>query len=350
MPRIKTDVIEPDEDPTAVIEDEAKAKVELKTNADIKNDEKDFRIVLPQSIRCDHDGKYVSIGVNNRNQIVAVYHHGNLSNCMYYSVGKIYMDKEEIKWGPEYKYDHGGYPKVSLNDSGILVEVHESPHKRNVWCRVGAINDDNTIDWGQLHENGGGTHPSVALNNDDTVVIIHESGSRLSYEVFYWFGRVNRIRKTVDWIRKKELLLSSAQELSVAICKQDILVTFRSGIRQHPLYTLLGKIKDEIIVWAERDPVSFGSGNWPSISFNSEGTVVVTFQSFVMRALQCREGVLKEKDGVHAITWSKRPSRTYILGAYPAVAVLDGNHMIEMHGTNKLNGTTMFYFVGILKQ
>ncbi len=336
---------------------------------DLKKDEKaekkdeeekkeEFRITLPPALPFCYVGKYVSIGANNSNQIVAVYHHGNISTDMFYSVGKVDLGKEEIKWGPEYKYDQGGYPRVSLNDSGLLVEVHESPHQRKFWCRVGAISSDGSIDWGQVYENGGGTCPSVALSNDDTVVIVHESESRFSYEVFYWFGRVNRIRKTADWICKKQPLWPSAraQELSVAICKQDVLVTFRQGIRGHSLHTLLGKIGDGLIAWKDAkdnyniDPVSFGSGNWPSISLNSDGTVAVTFQSFIMRALQCREGVLIEKDGVSAsIRWSTRNARTYVLGAYPSVVALDGNRIIEMHGTNKLNGSALYYSIGILQ-
>lgn len=309
----------------------------------------DYRIIFPQSIRFDHDGKYVTMSVNNKNQIVTVFHHSNFSSVMYYCVGELIPSKDTIKWGDKHRYDNGGFPRVSMNSSGLLVEVHESPHRRKFWYRVGVVNEDKTIDWGKSYENGSGRLAAVALNDDDKVIVVHETGTYLSYESYYWLGSVNRVNKTVTWAQKKELLLHSAHELSITVKKDTVIVAFRHGL-QHSLHTIIGKLNDANITWAEFDHVPFAQGNWPSISLNAEGLVVVSSQTFVMRFLLCREAVLRHKDGSPYLEWARRDSRTYIQGVYPSVAILEGNRVVEMHGTNKLNGTTLWYFMGFVKE
>ena len=310
----------------------------------------DYKITMFQAVQFRYNGKYPSLAINNNNQVVAVYHHNNFRNDMFYCVGKLNPADDTILWGEEHWYDQGAYPQIAVNNSGVVVQVHESPRKRKTWYHVGMIYDD-TIDWGPSYEIGQGLHPAVALSEDDQVVIVEESGGRLfAPESFYFFGKVNKVDKTILFSRKRELLVHSGKELSVTMKRNDIIVAFRHARNHGKLHTMLGKIDGLNVQWAEYEFFHFAEGNWPSVSLNGEGVVVVSCQTYASRRVLCREGEVKERDGLCYVQWSKREARQYEHGVYPSICLLEGNRLVELHGTNKLNGHSIWYTLGYVKQ
>ena len=310
----------------------------------------DYKITTFQAVRFRYKGKYPALAINNNNQAVAVYHHNNFLNDMFYCVGKLNPADDTIRWGEEHRYDQGAYPQIAVNNSGVVVQVHESPRKRKTWYHVGMIYDD-TIDWGPSYEIGQGLHPAVALSDDDQVVIVEESGGRLfAPESFYFFGKVNKADKTILFSRKRELLVHSGKELSVTMKRNNIIVAFRHARNHGKLHTMLGKIDGLNVQWAEYEFTHFAEGNWPSVSLNGEGVVVVSCQTYASRRVFCREGELKERDGLCYVQWSKREARQYDHGVYPSICLLEGNRLVELHGTNKLNGHSIWYTLGYVKK
>jgi hypothetical protein len=103
---------------------------------------------------------------------------------MKYKIGMVYAD--HIEWGEDILYDKGSHPKISLNDLGEVIEVHQSEHNDSLYCLAGKINlDEKRIVWGAKNRYSNGTTPSVSLNNNGLVVEVHQSaqGSRLYYHV-----------------------------------------------------------------------------------------------------------------------------------------------------------------------
>ena len=298
-----------------------------------------------QAQRFKYRGKYPCVAVNNNNQAVVVYHHNNFINDMYYCVGRLNPANGDIEWGEEHWYDMGAYPRVAVNNSGVVVEVHESPRKRKTWYHVGVIYEDK-IDWGHSYEIGQGLHPAVALSADDEVVVVEESGGRFSPEAYYFFGKVNEVDKTIQFSRKRELLVHSAREPSVTMMDKNIIVAFRHERNRGKLYSMLGRIDGLNVQWAEYEFHPFAEGNWPGISLNVNGIIVATCQTYTNRRVRCREGLLKEKDGSYYVEWSRREARRYDEGVYPTVCLLEDNRLVEFHGTPKFNGHSMWYVLG----
>ena len=94
---------------------------------------------------------------------------------------------------------YGRYPSVTLNNSNIVVAVHNSEVGSTLKSRVGVVSGVDgglTIDWGEDEGYGSGFFPRVSMNNDGIVVEVHQS---LMREVRYRIGRVNEATKTIDW-------------------------------------------------------------------------------------------------------------------------------------------------------
>ena len=97
---------------------------------------------------------------------------------------------------------YGRYPSVTLNNSNIVVAVHNSEVGSTLKSCVGVVSDVDgglTIDWGEDEGYGAGFFPRVSMNNDGIVVEVHQS---LMREVRYHIGRVNEATKTIDWWQK----------------------------------------------------------------------------------------------------------------------------------------------------
>ena len=308
----------------------------------------DYKMLLYQPLKFRYAGKYPFMAVNNRNQVVVVFHHNVVINDMYYSVGQYNPANGRILWGEEHWYDMGSYPRIAINDSGLVVEVHESPRKRKTWYHVGMIHDDR-IDWGPSYEIGQGLHPAVALSNDDQIVIVEESGGRFfSPEGYYFFGKVNKIDKTILFSRKRELLVHSAREPSVTMKGKNIVVAFLHE-RNRKLHIMLGRMDGLVVAWAEYEFLHFAVGTWPSVSLNENGVLVVCCQTHNRQVL-CREGELRENDGMCHVQWSERAARQYEHGVYPTICLLEDNTLVEMHGASKFNGHAVYYATGKIKK
>lgn len=77
--------------------------------------------------------------------MVVEVHNTTDSKSLYYRVGKVNGGK--IDWGESHYYDKGVYPSITINDDGLVVEVHNSQGSEStLWCRVGNV-EGNEIKW-----------------------------------------------------------------------------------------------------------------------------------------------------------------------------------------------------------
>ena len=131
----------------------------------------------------DHQGKNVRawkvsiVTLNNSNTIVAV-HNSDIGSTLKTRIGLVSEVDGSfyIDWGKDKRYGTGFFPRVSMNNDGIVVRVHQSL-MREVRYRIGRVNEaTKTIDWWQGSQTiEKGYTPAVALTDNGHVVVVYES-------------------------------------------------------------------------------------------------------------------------------------------------------------------------------
>jgi hypothetical protein len=181
------------------------------------------------------------------------------------------LNENSIKWYATHQYDTGRYPRVAMNDSGVVVEVHQSSSETKLWYNVGCV-DEEIVIWNKSLNYDTGEHPCVAINNKGDVVEVHKS-------------------------------------------------EHNSGLWYH-----VGKIKDNIIEWG--DSIEYGKGHSPSVALTDDGLVIEVHESTDMTTLWRRAGQL---NGM-TITWSG--ADTFDSGVTPSVGC-GGKYAIQTHVSNE---------------
>ena len=75
-----------------------------------------------------------------------------------------------------YKRDRGYHPAVAINDSGQVMEVHDSG-SGSLWYWTGQMRNDGSVEWKRHGRYDSGQKPAIALNNDGWFVEVHQSES-----------------------------------------------------------------------------------------------------------------------------------------------------------------------------
>jgi hypothetical protein len=105
---------------------------------------------------------------------------------LFYRIGKIDPDggrDQAIEWlRPAVNWDAGFHHSMAINDSGVVVQVHEAGRGGDgIYYRVGKLvinpgNDDYRIawygQWGNRYDTG--INPAIAINNRNEVVAVHQ--------------------------------------------------------------------------------------------------------------------------------------------------------------------------------
>ncbi len=78
-----------------------------------------------------------------------------------------------------YKRDRGYNPAVAINESGTVIEVHDSG-SGTLWYWTGQMTSQGQVEWKHHGQYDTGQTPSIALNNDGWFVEVHQSESNPS--------------------------------------------------------------------------------------------------------------------------------------------------------------------------
>jgi hypothetical protein len=139
-------------------------------------------------------GQWPTVTMSKEGYVILVY--GNQpykdGSDLKYRVGKIDPNgdhNQSITWLTESMYyDRGYHGSIAINDSGVIVGVHETGHASDgLYYRVGHLRNPAAGDYG-IHWDSGewgvqydtGINPHIAINNDNDVVSVHQvPGERL---------------------------------------------------------------------------------------------------------------------------------------------------------------------------
>ena len=122
---------------------------------------------------------------------------------LFYRTGKL-KDGGEIGWSKAESYEDGEHPCVTMNASGVVVEMHATYNdpsavterkKFQLWYTVGRIDGDR-VRWGKSHQHSTGVDPAVALFDDNQVVEMHKSEN--TENLYTSTGKVND-DGTITW-------------------------------------------------------------------------------------------------------------------------------------------------------
>lgn len=139
-------------------------------------------------------GYHPSVAINDSGQVVEVHDSGG--GALWYWTGTYGADGR-VTWLLHGHYDSGTTPAVALNDNGDLVEVHQSQSASTLWYHVGHLGPDGEITWSASHQYDNGVAPSIAFTGTSTVREIHQSQS--TGQDWQWAGTLNTTTQTVAW-------------------------------------------------------------------------------------------------------------------------------------------------------
>ena len=269
---------------------------------------------------------------------------------MYSVVGLI--ERDNIKWAQQPQYiSEGHYPKVAINDSKVVIEVHKSELWKTLWYSIGTLDEQTKeIKWSEKdHALGsGGCNPAVALLNDGTVIVAYEQGEKTVYRV----GEVKKDATEIAWHSSGagELFDIPTKEPSISMNEKGLVVVAAkaSGIMSDKIVFHVGKLeKNHSITWKDFD-LALSEDMWgcgPVVAINKQNHIISVHMSDRFRKLYVVYGVINVDK--KRIDWGEQGKPLeYDTGSYPAVTLNSKGQVVRMREANASYG--MYHEVGNL--
>ena len=319
-------------------------------------------------------GRYPSVTLNNRNIVVAVCN-SEVGSTLKSRVGVVSeVDGGlSIDLGEDEGYGSGFFPRVSVNNDGIIVEVHQSL-MREVRYRIGRVNEaTKTIDWWQESPKiKKGYAPAVALTDNGHVVVVYENKDFAIHKTYYCLGIIDSENKTVIWTVRQEPYGNGGQNLSISMNNDGTIIEVHrspAGVNIFHLWSCIGKLDlddqrnpvgiswndavkqgryrfwDRFLPSSMSNPQSspYSYGYYLFVSINNHGKFIEVHQTLTLRRLIYQSGVIDED----TIQWSQIKECQYDMGYAPVVALNDHDLVVEIHETNvAYRGNTWWSKVG----
>lgn len=219
------------------------------------------------------DGINPAVAVNTAGTVVEVHEtQSPFSSSMYYHVGRVDASKKTIEFGGSHEYDSGNKPKVTLNNSSVIVEVHESNGlSPTMWYHVGTVDPSSKrIDFGGSHNYDSGATPSIAINNN-VVVEVHQSNGH-STKLWYHVGEVDPASKTIEFGASHHY--DSGTNPSVALTDDGFVIEVHQSQTFNTLWKRIGQVDvaNKTINWIGGS-VHYCDGSDPAVA--NDGTMAV---------------------------------------------------------------------------
>ena len=238
-----------------------------------------------------------------------------------------------INWGNSIEYDRGVTPSVTLNDEGVVVEVHEVNNGSSILSyRVGTSIIGNTVVWGESHQYNTGTKPRVTLNNSGLVIAVHKSKGHPE-ALWYQIGQVCQESKTISW--GKGVCYDSGDSPAVTINDHGtVIVVHTSTVRfSNGLFYRTGKIDAEKNEISFSDSVMYDNGASPTVALNNAGLVIALHNVGARNGLRYNAGV------INGNTIEFSASRNSGQGSIPSVALDDRGRITAVHRSHTYKQT-----------
>ena len=305
----------------------------------LKNDLKAF------PVKKAGGGCYSSVSINNNGVVVEVHKSTGIYYDLYYSVGK--LEDNKLTMYPTHRYENGSgqNPSVSINDKGLVVEVHEGCSRDGKsYFRIGKINESK-IDWkrcGKFSDHA--VLPSVSINNDGYVVIMFSD--KVFRNLYCLVGKANKENTNINfgqvqymgtyyhdicsphwysWAARKNF-----KAFTIALNDPGDVVEVHVE-NEKDLHTRVGTLDmvDKTIKWKETSKEAYDTGYTPSISINNKGDVVEAHMG-KDNGIWSRFGTIDTEEV--KIKW-QQDSNAQVIGTSldPAIAINNKGEIVLIH-------------------
>jgi hypothetical protein len=252
-----------------------------------------------------------------------------------------------VRFGNSTQHDHGSYPAIAMNASGLVVEVDEPYGKlKAIEYRVGQVNGS-SVTWGNRYEVpldlNQGYRPSVALTKSGQVIIVWSYFPNRSNpnHLYYKVGQLDAkggSNQQILWLTKTQFW-DTGFNASVSVNDNGLIVgVHESGTGGNGLYYKIGEFANPPlsyhIKWTSREyGIKYTSGVNPRVAINNENQVVEVHQ------VQASENLLHYIRGTVSapfrnIAFAGDQPRYQSNASTPTVALLDSGLVIEAHVEN----------------
>lgn len=285
----------------------------------------------------DSNGQYPDIGMNNRGWLIQIYHKETVVNLrLRYKIGHLGKDNK-ITWSNHYSLlDKGYYPRVALNDQGVVVTVYASQVGRQIYCRVGKLHVDVpeiTPSVSSATPSEPSSAPSTPHQNDLPQPTDSKQKGEGDEETSINAGMINGA--TIDW--KEEFLLGEGRNPSVSLSNNNtVVIVYEKGQLFVKTYYRIGDIiRDRTITWRnDKDPddlplLPSGHSKHASVAINDRGEVVVGYSSAVERAVHFASGYISSNN--NSIILSEEKLTPLGVNYQPVVSLSNQGHVVAVH-------------------
>lgn len=232
-------------------------------------------------------GIHPAVAVNAGGTVVEVHEtQSPVSSKMYYHVGQANGSNNTVSFGSSHSYDDGNQPDVALNDANVVVEVHESNGpSSNLWSRVGIVDTGKqTISFGDSQNYDVGSTPSVAVNNSNVVIEVHQSNGP-SANLWYRVGTVDPSSKTLTFGDSHSY--DTGANPSVALTDDGFVIEVHQSQAYSTLWKRIGTVDTAsgTIQWIG-DAVQSSPGTSPAVDTDGASAVMVCDAAQITDSLQ----------------------------------------------------------------
>ncbi|MFA8301237.1 MAG: hypothetical protein ACEPOV_13805 [Hyphomicrobiales bacterium] len=215
-------------------------------------------------------GENPSIALNDKVAVEMHYNpggEGGIHSELSYRIADLSEDiSNGIPFGFSQNLGAGVTPRISINNSNVIVEVHKSTTSNDLYYRVGIVNPNSgTVSWGKEMNYDKGTMPSIAINNNNQVIEIHETP--FIGQLWYKIGQIIPDTKTILWKTHLGVYYQRGSQPNVALLDNGYVIELhRSEGGDNSLWSMVGEINGNgsHILW-HRQAEKFGNGNNPDI-------------------------------------------------------------------------------------
>ena len=139
-----------------------------------------------ESIQYD-TGVTPQAALNNAGLILEA-HKSENEDRLWCKIGRINPELKRIDWAQnhQYQYDTGKSPNIGLNEQ-FAVEVHKSENKDTLWHHMGVVSGT-LMAWNGSRNYDNGVSPAIAINDSGLLIEVHQSKDHktLWYQVIEW--------------------------------------------------------------------------------------------------------------------------------------------------------------------
>ena len=230
-------------------------------------------------------------------------------------------------------FNKGYYPRVSINDDGMIVVVFTHQIKKKLFCRLGKLKYEScaqappvlnaSIEWLQKKMPlSDGLSPAVSISKSNVVAVAYEKG-------FHTFYRIGHIRNgEIMWPQEEDKLLieSFAKHASIAVNDKGQVVVGYSSWAERAVHYRAGQITDGHTLTLSKDKFTPSGANYqPVISLNNHGNVVAVYHCLQGRLYVKYNYRLIKQDpatGLSSINWLLEQPKVFANDSYYASVVL----------------------------